>query len=69
VKRIANRSRLAKRTLDKGFSRYLVLPFDKYEMSDGLVVVWNVKIAKRQSAAAWDHLSPVMRPTVSGGAK
>jgi hypothetical protein len=66
MKRIANRSRLTQRTLNERFSRYLVLPFDEYEMPDGFLIVWNVEIAKRQSAAARDHLAPIMRPTISG---
>jgi len=66
MKRIANRSRLTQRTLDERFSRYLVLPFDEYEMPDGFLIVWNVEVAKRQSAAAGHHLAPIMRPTISG---
>ena len=66
MKRITNRSRLTERAFDKGFSCYLVLPFNEYEMPDGFVIVRNVENAKRQSAAAGNHLSPVMRPAISG---
>jgi hypothetical protein len=66
MERITNRSRLTQRTFDEGFSRYLVLPFDEYEMPDGFLIVWNVEVAKRQSAAAGHHLAPIMRPTISG---